>query len=120
DELSLVAEASEPLESRLANQLACIRIVVSALAWDEAAIARFRRLADENPGDARVSFRLRLADGSQAELSSGLSLCWNGEVKQKLQAWFGMDGVHLVCHPWQTKHTERQSGRREQRRQYAA
>jgi len=120
DELSLIAEAIEPLESVLAMQLACIRIVVSALAWDAAAIARFRKLADENPGDARVSFHLRLADGSQAELSSGLSLCWNGEVKQKLRTWFGVDGVHLVCRPWQPTRKEKQGGRREERRQYAA
>ena len=120
DELSLVAEALEPLESVLADQLACIRIAASALAWDEAAITRFRRLADENPGGAKVSFHLRLADGSQAELSSGLSLRWNKEVKQTLRAWFGVDGVHLLCRPWQPKQIERQRGRREQRRQYAA
>jgi len=119
DELSLVAEAIEPLESVLVSQLACIRIVVSTLAWDEAAIARFRKLADKNPGDARVAFCLRLADGSCAELSSELSLCWNSEVKQNLRAWFGVDGVHLVCRPWRPK-KEKQNGRREQRRQYAA
>jgi len=120
DELSLIAEAIAPLESILTGQLACIRIVVSALAWDEAAIARFRKLADENPGDARVSFHLRLTDGSQAELSSGLSLCWNSEVKQKLRTWFGVDGVYLVCRPWQPTRKEKQGGRREERRQYAA
>jgi len=120
DELSLVAEAVEPLESILASQLACIRIVASALAWDEAAIARFRKLAGKNPGDAKVSFHLRLSDGSQAELSSDLSLCWNSEVKQNLRAWFGMNGIHLVCRPWQPERKEKQGGRREQRRQYAA
>jgi len=120
DELSLIAEAIEPLESVLASQLACIRIVVSALAWDEAAIARFRKLVDENPGDAKVSFYLRLADGSQAELSSGLSLCWNKGVKQALRTWFGVDGFYLVCRPWKPERKQRQGGRREERRQYAA
>jgi len=120
DELSLIAEAIEPLESVLAGQLVCIRIIVSALAWDAAAISRFRKLADKNPGGARVSFHLRLADGSQAELSSDLSLCWNSDVKQNLRAWFGVDGVHLVCRPWQPERKEKQSGRREERRQYAA
>jgi len=120
DELSLVAEAIEPLESVLTRQLACIRIVVSALAWDKEAIVRFRNLADKNPGDAKVSFHLRLANGSQAELSSDLSLCWNSEVKQQLRIWFGVDGIHLICRPWQPQCKERQNGRREQRRKYAA
>jgi len=120
DEISLLAEAIEPLESVLASQLACIRIVTSALTWDEAAIARFRKLADEHPGNAKVSFRLRLVNGSLADLSSDLSLCWNRDVKQQLRMWFGADGVHLVCRPWKPKRKEKQGGRREERRQYAA
>lgn len=120
DELSLIAEAIAPLESVLAEQLACVRITGSALAWDTATIARLKKLAEKNPGEGSVSFHLRLADGSQAELSSDLSLCWNSDVKQNLRAWFGVDGIHLVCRPWQPERKEKKGGRREERRQYAA
>jgi len=120
DELSLIAEAIEPLEAVLPGQVACIRITSSAMAWDEPLIARFRKLTEDESGDSRVSFHVRLADGSEAMLSSGVSLCWSEEVKRKLRAWFGADAVHLVCRPWQPPRTEKQNGRREQRRQYAA
>jgi len=107
DELSLLAEAIEPLEKVLASQLARIRIVGSALTWDETAIVRLRKLAEENPGHAKVSFHLRLANGSLAALSSELSLCWNRNVKQMLRIWFGVDGVFLICRPWQPPRKEK-------------
>ncbi len=96
DELSLIAEAIEPLEAVLPGQVACIRITSSAMAWDKSAIAHFRKLAEEESGDSSVCFHVRLADGSEATLSSGVSLCWNEEGKWKLRSGFGADAGHLL------------------------
>ncbi|MDQ6988230.1 MAG: DNA polymerase III subunit alpha [Mariprofundaceae bacterium] len=120
DELSLIAEAIAPLESVLGEQVRKIRISSHALFWDDAAIARLSDLARHNPGQVTVDFRLCLANGVSAKLSSSLSLCWNDEVKCKLRDWFDMDAVQLVCQPWQPQVKAKQGIRREQRRQHAA
>jgi len=118
EDMSLVAEAITPLEEAIARQLAAIRIESSAMAWDDERMRAFRDLAEAHPGDARVCFHLRLADGSIAELSSSVRLCWNEEVKQVLRNWFGMDGVHLSCRPWRPA-PEPAKGRNERRRNAA-
>ncbi len=121
DDISLIAEAVEPLESVLPAQIDRVCISTSALAWDGKAITDFEALVTQNPGHARVRFLLDLADGSQAVLSSTATLCWNREVEHSLRAWFGVDAVRLVCRTWQP---ESKAGKgkkkREERRQYAA
>jgi DNA polymerase III alpha subunit len=118
EEMSLVAEAIEPLEAVLARQVEAIRLESSAVAWDAERLRDFRALAEAHPGGARVRFRLRLGDGSIAELSSSIGLCWNEEVKQALRGWFGADGVHLRCRPWRPERGP--SKTREERRRHAA
>jgi len=120
DELSLIAEALAPLESVLAQQVRRICISTHALVWDDAAVKRFAALARANPGDVGVRFHLHLANGATAELSSGLTLCWNDEVRDSLRAWFDHHAVQLICKPWQPAVAPRQGGRKEDRRQYAA
>ncbi len=118
EELSLVAEAMTPLEAAIARQLEVIRIESSAMAWDADRVRAFGELAAAHPGSARVRFHLHMADGSIAELSSSVRLCWNEEVKQTLRGWFGMDGVRLCCRPWRPEQGAPKA--REERRQHAA
>jgi len=120
DELSLIAEALAPLDTVLAQQVRRISISTHALAWDDAAIERFSDLARKNPGDVAVRFHLHLANGATAELSSGLTLCWNEEVRNRLRDWFDDHAVQLLCKPWQPVVAVRQGGRKQERRQYAA
>ncbi len=120
DELSLIAEALAPLDAVLARQVRRISISTHALVWDDAAIERFVDLARNNPGDVAVRFHLHLANGATAELSSGLTLCWNEEVRNRLRDWFDDHAVQLLCKPWQPVVAVRQGGRRQERRQYAA
>ncbi|MDX8391573.1 MAG: DNA polymerase III subunit alpha, partial [Mariprofundaceae bacterium] len=120
DELSLIGEAIAPLETVLSEQVWKIRIATHALLWDETAIARFADLAKSNPGDVRVDFCLRLANGARADLSSSLTLCWNEEVKCKMRDWFDDNAVQLLCQPWQPQIKVRQGMKRDQRRQHAA
>ncbi len=120
DELSLIAEAVAPLDSVLNKQIRKIRISTHALLWDAAAIARFGKLAECNPGSVSVNFRLHLANGASAELSSSLTLCWNEEVRRSLRDWFDTDAVQLLCQPWNPEIKAKQGARREQRRQHAA
>jgi len=120
DELSLLAEAIAPLDSVLAQQVRRICISTHALVWDDAAVHRFKQLALANPGEVSVYFNLHLANGATAELSSGLTLCWNDEVKNSLRAWFDDKAVRLMCKPWMPVIAPRQGGRKEDRRQYAA
>jgi len=120
EELSLIAEALAPLESVLAGQVRRICISTHALVWDDAAVARLAALARNNPGKVGVRFHLHLANGATAELSSGLCLCWNDEVRDSLRAWFESKAVQLFCKPWQPALAPRQGGRKEERRQYAA
>jgi len=120
DELSLIAEALAPLDTVLAQQVRRVCISTHALAWDAAAIERFADLARSNPGDVAVHFHLHLANGATAELSSGLTLCWNEEVKNRLRDWFDENAVQLLCKSWQPVVAPRQGGRKQERRQYAA
>jgi DNA polymerase-3 subunit alpha len=120
DELSLIAEALAPLDTVLAQQVRRICISTHALAWDKAAIERFAELARSNPGDVAVHFHLHLANGATAELSSGLTLCWNEEVKNRLRDWFDENAVQLLCKSWQPVVAVRQGGRKQERKQYAA
>ena len=120
DELSLIAEALAPLDTVLAQQVRRICISTHALVWDDAAIARLTELAGNNPGDVGVSFNLHLANGATAELSSGLTLCWNEEVKNRLRDWFDSHAIQLLCKPWQPPVAARPGGRKEERRKYAA
>ena len=120
DELSLIAEALAPLDTVLAQQVRRICISTHALVWDDAAIARFAELARNNPGGVGVHFHLHLANGATAELSSGLTLCWNEEVRSRLRDWFDSHAIQLLCKPWQPPVAARQGGRKEERRKYAA
>jgi len=120
DELSLVAEALAPLDAVLGEQVGCIRISTHALVWDDAAIERLAGLAQRNPGDVAIRFNLQLADGTGAELSSGLSMCWNEEVKRSLRNWFDDHAVQLICRQWKPSVEARKGAGREARRQYAA
>ena len=99
DEPTLVAEAITSLDTILPELVMEIQITAGSIAWDEVTLARLKSLAQG--GKARLSFHVRLPDGSLAQLVTGSCMNWSESVKRQLDARFGTDAIHVRCKAWQ-------------------
>ncbi len=106
EEPRLMAEAVALLDSVLPDQIQCIQISSSAVAWDEKTVQQCKALTASHPGSSSLAFKVRLADGSVAVLTSSQGLHWDREVKGQLESLFGEEAIRLRCSPWQPEVTQ--------------
>ncbi|MDX8410565.1 MAG: DNA polymerase III subunit alpha [Mariprofundaceae bacterium] len=120
DEPTLRAEDVMLLDEALEQLVEKIEIRASATACDANTIHQIKALAEEFPGPATLRFMMRLGDGNTAELQSPLGLCWHAQVKQRLEAWFDADAIHLRCKRWQPRSANKHRGKTRENMKHAA
>jgi len=108
---SILVDELHLLSLALPKLIARVRLRTTAMFWDDATIHALKASAQQHPGETALVLEVELANGTTAELNSGLTLCWNATVHRQFKEQF-THGLQCECRAWKVPPAPRRFNRK--------